>query len=221
MKPRSRKIALIAHISFSVGWLGSVLPYLALAIVGLTSQGPHTVSGVYLAMKLIGWSVIVPLSLAALLSGLLQSLGTQWGLVRHWWVLVKLVSTVFATFVLLRHMQKVSLVAGMAPQVSLSDASFHALRVQLLVHPAGGLLVLLAITAISVIKPWGLTPFAGRKPAPSSLPSRPIQAVGSVRKPHLVMARRLWPRVVGFHVIGLTALLLVILHLTHGGMGGF
>jgi hypothetical protein len=54
MKPRSRKVALIVHISFSVGWLGAVLPYLALSIVGLTSHDSRTVSGAYLAMKLVG-----------------------------------------------------------------------------------------------------------------------------------------------------------------------
>jgi hypothetical protein len=221
MKPRSRKVALIVHISFSVGWLGAVLPYLALSIVGLTSHDPHTVSGAYLSMKLIGWSVIVPLSLAALLSGLVESLGTQWGLVRHWWILIKFVLTIFATFVLLRHMQKVSVVANMAPQSSLSDAGFHAFRFQLFIHPAGGLLVLLGITAISVFKPWGLTPFAGQRIAQSVLPSPPKADIGLVQEPHFAMARRLWPRVVGFHVIGLGALLLVILHLTHGGMRGF
>ena len=40
--------------------------------------------GAYLAMDLIGWFVIVPLSLASLLTGLVQALGTTWGLFRHY-----------------------------------------------------------------------------------------------------------------------------------------
>jgi hypothetical protein len=68
----------------SVGWLGSVVAYLALAIVGLTSHDAQTVRAVYLSMEVIGWFVIVPFSLAALAAGLVESLGTPWGLSRHW-----------------------------------------------------------------------------------------------------------------------------------------
>lgn len=97
MTPRLRKFALTAHITFSVGWLGAVVPYLALAIVGLTSHDAQMVRAAYLSMELIGWFVIVPLSLAALLSGLVQSLGTPWGLFRHWWIVVKFLLTTGAT----------------------------------------------------------------------------------------------------------------------------
>ena len=62
----------------------------------------------YIAMELTGWFVIVPLSLASLLTGLVQSLGTTWGLFRHYWVLVKFLLTIGATIVLLLHMPTVS-----------------------------------------------------------------------------------------------------------------
>jgi hypothetical protein len=75
MAPALRKLALTAHVTFSVGWLGAVV---ALAIAGLTSQDAQLVRSVFLAMELIGGFVIVPLSLAALLTGLIQSLGTDW-----------------------------------------------------------------------------------------------------------------------------------------------
>jgi len=99
-----RKFSLTAHIILSVGWLGAVVAYLALAIVGLTSHGAQMVRVAYLSMEFIGWYVIVPFSLATLLAGLVESLGTQWGLFRHWWVLVKFLLTTEATIVLLRHM---------------------------------------------------------------------------------------------------------------------
>jgi len=86
MTPRLRKFAFTAHITISIGWLGAVVAYLALAIAGLTSQDAQTVRAAYLSMELIGWFVIVPFSLVALFSGLVQSLGTQWGLFRHYWI---------------------------------------------------------------------------------------------------------------------------------------
>lgn len=101
MSPRLRKMALIAHITSSVGWLGAVVAFLALAMVGTTSQDPATVRGVYLVMEPAAWYVLVPLAFASLLTGIVQSLGTPWGLFRHYWVLFKLLINVVATGVLL------------------------------------------------------------------------------------------------------------------------
>ena len=66
MSPALRKIGLTAHITLSIAWLGSVLSFLVLAVVGLTSGDADTVRSAYVAMNLIGRLVIVPLSLAAL-----------------------------------------------------------------------------------------------------------------------------------------------------------
>lgn len=104
-------------------------------------------------------TIIVPLSLAALVTGLLQSLGTEWGLFRHYWIVAKFVLTIGAIIVLLLHMPTVSRMSGVAREMTLSSVAFSALRIQLTVHAAGGLLVLVAATALSVYKPWGRTPF--------------------------------------------------------------
>jgi hypothetical protein len=162
MTPRLHKFALTAHITFAVGWLGAVVAYLTLAIAGLTGHDVSMVRAAYLSMELIGWFVIVPFSLAALLTGLVQSLATQWGLFQHYWVLVKFLLTTGATIVLLLHMEAVSRMSDLAAQTTFSSADFRA-RVQLVVHAAGGLLVLLAATTLSVYKPWGMTAYGRRK----------------------------------------------------------
>jgi hypothetical protein len=77
MSPRLRKVALTAHITSSVGWLGAVVAFLGLAVVGLTSQDAQTVRGAYLVMEPAAWFVLVPLAFASLLTGLVQSLGTK------------------------------------------------------------------------------------------------------------------------------------------------
>src|SRR5258708_5172473 len=99
MTPRLRKFALAAHLTFSVGWIGAVMAYLALVVAAMTGQGTQTLRAGWIAMELIGWYVLVPLSLASLLTGLVMSLGTPWGLFRHYWVLFSLALTIFATFV--------------------------------------------------------------------------------------------------------------------------
>src|SRR5881394_1963475 len=97
MTPRLGALALTAHLTVSVGWLGAVAGFLALAVSGLTSQDPQMVRAAYLAMELITWFVIVPLAFASLLTGLVVSLGTTWGMFRHYWVVSKLAITVLAT----------------------------------------------------------------------------------------------------------------------------
>src|SRR5882762_1294929 len=154
MTPSLRKLALTTHITFSVGWFGSIAGFLALAIAGLTSKDELIVRSTYLSMELIGWFVIVPACLASLLSGVIQSLGTPWGLFQHYWVLVKLILTISATAFLLVHMQPVGFIADMVSQHSISNSEYRGLRIQLVVDAGAALLVLLAAIMLSVYKPW-------------------------------------------------------------------
>src|ERR671915_1869590 len=118
LPPRLRKFALTAHITTTVGWLGAVVAFLALAVVGLTSQDAQTVRGAYLVMEPAAWFVLVPLAFGSLATGLLQSLGTSWGLFRHYWVLAKLVINVFSTIVLLLYMETFNFMAEVASDPS-------------------------------------------------------------------------------------------------------
>ncbi len=217
MTPFLRKMALTAHIVFSVGWLGAIVPYLALAIAGLTSRDISMARAAYLSMELIGWYVIVPLSLAALLSGLVQSLGTPWGLFRHWWIVAKLVLTAIATGVLLVHMQAVSRMSRIAAEATWSGADFQALRIQLVIHAAGGLVVLLMITALSVFKPWGMT-YYGRSLASQGEVSRARAQADIVPTAVVTIGSSRWARIVGVHAI-IFAVVFLILHLAGGGFG--
>ncbi len=83
MGRRVRKLVLTTHITSSVGWLGAVVCFLALGVVGLTSEDAQTVRGVYLVMEPAAWWVLVPL---AVMSLLIQSLAGAWGLFKHYWV---------------------------------------------------------------------------------------------------------------------------------------
>lgn len=162
MTPFVRKLNLIAHVTYSIGWLGAVASFLVLSIAGLTSQDAQITRAAYLAMDLTAWFVIVPFAFASLLTGIIQSVGTEWGLFRHYWVLTKLLLTVFATTVLLAKMKVISQVAGIVTAATFSGADFRQARTGLLIHAGGGLLVLLTATVLSVYKPWGLTSYGQR-----------------------------------------------------------
>jgi len=161
MTPRLRKFALTAHVTCSVGWLGAVLVFLGLAVVGMTSRDVQTVRGVYLVMEPTAWLVLVPLAFASLLSGIVQALGTPWGLFRHYWVLFKLLMAVFITIVLMIYMETFAAMARVAadPGVDLSAVR----NASPALHAVLALLVLLAATVLAVYKPQGMTRYGWRK----------------------------------------------------------
>jgi hypothetical protein len=214
MTPRLQKLTLLAHISFSVGWFGAIIPYIALAVAGLTSHDNQLLRATYISMELIGWYVLVPLSIAALLSGLVQALGTRWGLLRHWWIVAKFLLTIFAVAVLFRHMEDVSQMARAARETFVSSADFRPE----LIHSVGGSLVLFIAIMLSVFKPWGATPFARRETSPvierPRLGGGPITAAGEALS---VVGKVRWSRFVGIHAAHAVAIVLlaaIFLHLT-------
>ena len=163
MGPALRKVALTAHVISSVGWMGSVGAFLSLAIAGLLSENTTVVRSSYIAMELIGRYIIVPLSFATLATGLIQSLGTAWGLFRHYWVLFKLLIAVLATGLLLLHMEPVAMVSRAALMSALSGNELRPVRIQLLADAAAAILILVVATVLSIYKPRGVTAYGWRK----------------------------------------------------------
>jgi len=162
MGPGLRRLVLTVHISASAGWLGAVVAFLALAVAGLASDDAQTVRGAYLAMDVMGWYALVPLALASLVTGLIQSLAGTWGLLRHYWVVFKFLINVFATLVLVLYTQTLAQLADNAAE----STSLSAVRSPSpLLHACAALLLLLAATILAVYKPRGETPYGRRKHA--------------------------------------------------------
>lgn len=163
LSPGVRKLVLTLHVTSSVGWLGSVAAFLVLAVAGLTSRDAQTARAAYVAMELVTGFVIVPLCLGSVATGLVQSLGTPWGLFRHYWVVAKLLLTVVATIILLLQMGVIGYLGTAAGERALSSADLRELRTSMVVHAGGGLVVLLLTTVLSVYKPQGMTRYGRRR----------------------------------------------------------
>ena len=163
MTPGVRKFSLILHVTSSLGWFGAVAAFLALAIAGLNTPQIQVARAAYTSMELIAWSVIIPLCLASLLTGIVQSLGTAWGLFRHYWVAIKLLITVISTLILLVHMQPIGHMAAVAAERALAPDDLRPLRVQLTVDALAAMVALVVATVLAVYKPKGLTPYGRRK----------------------------------------------------------
>lgn len=159
-----RKHVLTVHILYSVGWVGSVAAFLVLAIAGYTTTDGQIVAGIYASLRVLIWYVIVPLSLLSLVTGIIQSLGTPWGLFRYYWVIAKLVLTVVATGLLLVHTQVVDRAAADAlAHVGMTGGEMSQVRLQLIIDSAAAIVVLVLITVLATVKPRGTTPLGGRQ----------------------------------------------------------
>ena len=163
MTPRLRKFALTAHITSSIGWFGAVAAFVALAIAGMISRDAQMVRAAYLGMELTTWFVIVPFAFISLLSGVVSSLGTNWGLFRYYWVVLKFLITILATIVLLVHMQPIDLLAGVAAKTTIFSAKLQSLQLLMVIASSAALMALIVLTVLSVYKPRGMTQYGQRR----------------------------------------------------------
>lgn len=160
LSQRARKVWLTLHVGISVGWLGLSLAMTTLAVTGLLAETHAVRHGAYELMHIFDLTIVIPSVMLSIITGLVVALGTPWGLLKHWWVLVKFVISL---------------------SIPATAGAFEARWVMELVartqDPAaqpGGLGVVLAVcmicfaallwtaTALSVLKPWGRTRW-GRK----------------------------------------------------------
>ena len=159
-RPTARKLVLSAHLTFSIGWIGAAFVYLGFGITAETSDSDDVIRAAWTAMEISGWYVIVPLALGSLASGVVIALGTKWGLLRHYWVVISLLLTLLCAAVLVLHMRDVSVLAQRAQK--LGDAELRALGGDL-GHPAIGIVLLLVVQLLNIYKAPGLTRYGWRK----------------------------------------------------------
>ncbi|MFC6064940.1 hypothetical protein [Streptomyces ochraceiscleroticus] len=164
----ARRATLVVHVVVSVGWLGLTLGLLALGIAASTAgagadpgaggadgadAASELAAAAYRSMKIfIDW-LIIPLALLTLVSGLVLSLGTPWGLARYRWVVTKFWLTLGAAL---------ATVLALRTQIDAAAGAVVAGRpvppeTDLVVAPAVALTLYVFLTAISVLKPWGPT----------------------------------------------------------------
>jgi hypothetical protein len=152
--PRNaRRFLLTAHIVTSVGWLGVAYALLVMALTAQAADDPATRATTYALMLSFDTAAMLPLGLAALVTGAILGLGSHWGLLRHWWVAVKLVLNI-----------AVLVVPMLTRHPALLDA-VDAARAGLLTDPArqvldgsiASVIVLTLATVLSTYKPWGKT----------------------------------------------------------------
>ncbi|WP_437096646.1 DUF2269 family protein [Streptomyces sp. enrichment culture] len=149
----ARRASLVVHVVASASWLGLTLGLLALGTTANTTGSAVTVEASVRAMKLFADWLLLPAALLTLLSGLVLSLGTPWGLARHRWVWTKFwltLATTAATAFALRPGVNAAAAAAAAGH-PLPDGG------DVLTGPIVSLSAYVLMTVISILKPWGPT----------------------------------------------------------------
>ncbi|MGK8524891.1 hypothetical protein ACRS6B_26635 [Nocardia asteroides] len=156
LRPRTRKIWLVLHVGFSVSWLGLAMAMLALAVVGATADDGSLRRHAYEFMHIFDRALVIPVVLLSLGTGLVVSFGTRWGLVRHHWVVAKFcIALSIPVFAVVResHWVRTALAGVRQDRAADLGGTDVALWVCFVVFS----LLLWIATALSTVKPWGMT----------------------------------------------------------------
>ena len=154
MTGRPRRLWLTAHIGFSVGWLGAAYCMLVLAVTGLLAGDLELRVACYELMHLFDEAVNIPLGLSMLGTGLVVSLRTKWGLLRHRWVLTKFIASTLT--LILTPVLSVPRVLDTIARLR-AGAGLASTPLQIIAISAAVVATLTTMTTISIFKPWGRT----------------------------------------------------------------
>jgi uncharacterized membrane protein len=157
IRRRARQWLLLTHVICSLGWMGAGATNLVLAITALRSGDAVLRSSCYQLINIIDFSLVIPLAFSALASGVIISLATKWRLLRHWWVLVKLLLTV-AVIVFSTVGVGVWVEQSMAATTSSAPTS-SPVALDLVVGAGANIAAFLFMTWASITKPWPKTPW--------------------------------------------------------------
>jgi hypothetical protein len=173
---RSRMLLQITHDVSSIGWLGVGLAQLTLNLIALATGTPALRHDAHEITHLFDRWLLSPLALLAVGSGALLATRTRWGLLRYWWIVVKL--TLSAALLVFMPVWMGAWAARAAAQTAGPVASgYLTTRVDLLAGSVTVVSTLLFVVVVSVVKPWGRTPrgrrLAGRH-ATGAAPGRAV-----------------------------------------------
>ncbi len=152
---RTRKAVLVVHITSAGAWIGLDVVLAVLVVTAATTDSANTKAVSLQALELFAVGPMLVTGLVCLGSGLILGLGTKFGLVRYWWVAVKLVLNIVLVVLVATALrsgvheaadQARLLATGGATDVAVGDLKFPPI-----VSP----LALMIAATLSVYKPWG------------------------------------------------------------------
>jgi hypothetical protein len=147
------------HVAFGGIWFGTALCMIAIALSNRNTPNGDELYAINSVLKLLDDFVIIPAANLALLTGGLLCWLTIWGFFKYYWVIVKWVATVtlivFGTLWLGPWTNAMTAISDVQRLQALQNPLYVFDQKAILVGAIIQTSCLLAIIAISVIKPWG------------------------------------------------------------------
>ena len=155
---RTRQTVLVVHIVSAGAWIGIDVIVAVLVLTGWFGGDDGTRGIAYQALaRFVFWPMLTA-GLTCLVTGLLLGMATKWGLLRYWWVAVKLtLNLVLCTLILVALNPGMDEVRGYGEALSAGGSPDDAVVSQLFYPPAVSLTALSLATVLAVMKPWGRT----------------------------------------------------------------
>lgn len=89
LSKRPRQALLAAHVLSSAAWLGMAVMFVALSLLALRAANVRDAQTIYESMAFFDQTMLPWANVAATTSGFALGVTTKWGIVRHWWVVIK------------------------------------------------------------------------------------------------------------------------------------
>jgi hypothetical protein len=180
MRPRLRKLMVFLHVTSSVGWVGAAVSYLGLCVLVVNADSAPAVSALYNAMAASVTYVILPFGVVSFVTGMIVSLGTVWGLFRHYWVIAKLVINLISLVVLIVYTQEIGMLVQQAEMARTTAELAQVQSPGIMSHVLAGVVILLAAVWLAIDKPRGQTRAWRRKQGDRRRPAKRSERVESV-----------------------------------------
>ena len=152
---RTRKGVLVVHIVSAGAWIGIDVVMGVLVFTALLAANEGARALCYRALELFAvWPLIVT-GLVCVASGVVLGLGTKYGLVRYWWVAIKLVLNIVLTaLVPFALAPEVSRAAEQGWRFAAGEPASLVVG-NLIFPPIVSPTALLIAVVLAVFKPWG------------------------------------------------------------------
>jgi hypothetical protein len=153
-----RRATLVTHLVAGGAWIGIDVIVAVLVCTGRFAADVHLRGVAYQALAaFVVWPMLTS-GLVCLVTGLILGLGTKWGLLRYWWVAVKLtLNLVLSTLIVVSLQPGMEEVAAYGRDLPSGRADPAAVS-RLFFPPAVSLTTLTLATVLAVTKPWGRIP---------------------------------------------------------------
>ena len=177
---RPRQALLAFHAVTSAAWLGIAVMFVALSGLALNAANVRDAQTIYEAMALFDQTMLPMATMAATTSGFALGVTTKWGIVRHWWVAIKVLlsfAVLGIAFGFLHDALERS--AAQAAQLAAVGGTVADVTSSGQVVLWGFVLALLSLIGamlLSIYKPRGMTP-RGRRERDLDIRSTPRERV--------------------------------------------